>query len=119
MIFSKTALSLLCALLLFAIFVANFLNIIAINHSFSENQRKGENFTKYLAGKYGRITESKENLIWFLQVSNKSNWIYTNKLALFNCLDLSCIIPVNNTLFLYGVFKVQYPYPYIHTPLLF
>ncbi|XP_063619331.1 transmembrane protein 62-like [Cydia splendana] len=68
--FSKTAIYLLCVLLLLSIFVTNLLNSIATDHSYSENQREGENFTKYLADKYGRITDAKENLIWFMQISD-------------------------------------------------
>lgn len=70
MIFSKTAISVVCVLLLLSIFMANLLNIIATDHKFySENEREGENFTKHIGEKYGRITDSTKHLIWFLQVS--------------------------------------------------
>lgn len=70
MIFSKTAISLLCLLLLLSIFVAHILNIIATDHTFyEENENDRDNFTKYLSKKYGRITDTHQNIIWFLQVS--------------------------------------------------
>lgn len=77
MIFSKAAISLLCVLLLLSVFVANLLNIIATDHNFyAENRSEGENFTKYLAEKYGKITDTTENLIWFLQVSSNIASLY-------------------------------------------
>lgn len=71
MILSKAAISFLCVLLLLSIFVANLLNIIATDHNFHiENENAGENFTKYLGEKYGMITDSSANIMWFLQVNN-------------------------------------------------
>ncbi|XP_034827152.1 transmembrane protein 62-like [Maniola hyperantus] len=72
MIFSKSALTLVCVLLLLlSIFMANLLNIIAINNNFYvENKSQGENFTKYLEEKYGKMTETADKLIWFLQISD-------------------------------------------------
>lgn len=50
--------------------MSNFLNSIATDHNFyMENKNEGANFTKYLARKYGRITDEARNIIWFLQVS--------------------------------------------------
>lgn len=70
MILSKVAISLLCMLLLLSIFVAQLLNIIATDHNFySKNKSLGENRTKYLGEKYGRITDTPQNLMWFVQVS--------------------------------------------------
>lgn len=50
-------------------FMANLLNIIAIDHSFdSANKIEGENLTDYLGQKYAHIGDSPQNLLWFLQV---------------------------------------------------
>lgn len=69
MIFSKGAISLICVLIVLSMFMANLLNIIAIDHSFdAANKIEGENFTDYLGLKYGQIGDSPHNLIWFLQV---------------------------------------------------
>ncbi|XP_038214829.1 transmembrane protein 62-like [Zerene cesonia] len=71
MIFSKAAISLVCVLLLLSIFMANLLNSIATDHNFyNENKYEGENFTNYLGKKYGHITDSPNNLVWFLQISD-------------------------------------------------
>ncbi|CAH2230975.1 jg3446 [Pararge aegeria aegeria] len=71
MIFSKTAISLVCVLLLLSVFMANLLKIIATDHNFyAENQSEGANFTSYLGEKYGKINDSPHNLIWFLQISD-------------------------------------------------
>ncbi|CAH0714521.1 unnamed protein product, partial [Brenthis ino] len=52
-------------------FMANLLNIIAIDHTFDNaNKIEGENFTDYLGQKYGQITDSSHNLVWFLQISD-------------------------------------------------
>lgn len=69
MIFSKGAISFICVLIVLSMFMANLLNIIAIDHTFdNENKIEGENFTDYLGQKYGQITDSSHNLVWFLQV---------------------------------------------------
>ncbi|CAH4029319.1 unnamed protein product [Pieris brassicae] len=71
MIFSKAVFSVVCILLLLSMFVASILNTIATDHNFTnENKDEGENFTKYLAKKYGPISDSPNNLIWFLQISD-------------------------------------------------
>ncbi|XP_030036329.2 transmembrane protein 62-like [Manduca sexta] len=71
MILSKTAIGLLCVLLLFSIFMANLLNLIATDHNFyTEANNEGINYTKSLANKYGAITDSTENIVWFLQISD-------------------------------------------------
>lgn len=70
MIFSKSAIWLLCALLLLSVFMANLLNIIATDQNFySDNKNLSVNYTKHLERKIGQITDTSENLIWFLQVS--------------------------------------------------
>lgn len=49
--------------------MASLLNIIATDHNFyNEDKNERENFTKYLGDKYGPITDSTKNLMWFLQV---------------------------------------------------
>ncbi|XP_023936290.1 transmembrane protein 62 [Bicyclus anynana] len=71
MIFSKAAISLVCVLLLLSVFMANLLNIIATDHNFYvENLSQSENFTRYLGEKYGKITDTSDHLIWFLQISD-------------------------------------------------
>ncbi|XP_032515183.2 transmembrane protein 62-like [Danaus plexippus] len=71
MIFSKIALSIVFFLLLLSIFMASLLNIIATDHNFyNEDKNERENFTKYLGDKYGPITDSTKNLMWFLQISD-------------------------------------------------
>ncbi|KAM3963689.1 LOW QUALITY PROTEIN: transmembrane protein 62 [Aphomia sociella] len=71
MILSKTAISLLCVLLLLSILMANFLNSIATDHNFyTESKKEGLNHTNYLGKKYGPITDSTKNIIWFLQISD-------------------------------------------------
>ncbi|XP_049868323.1 transmembrane protein 62-like [Pectinophora gossypiella] len=71
MILSKATVSLLCILLLLSIFMANLMNIIATDHNFYvENRNEGENYTKYLTKKYEKITDTTQNLIWFLQISD-------------------------------------------------
>lgn len=71
MIFSKAAIGLVCFLLLISIFMANLLNILATDHNYySEHLKEGINYTKYLGNKYGQITDSPKNIIWFLQISD-------------------------------------------------
>ncbi|CAK1540627.1 unnamed protein product [Leptosia nina] len=51
--------------------MASLLNTIATDHNYyNENKDEGENFTQHLANKYGRITDTTKNLIWFLQISD-------------------------------------------------
>lgn len=51
--------------------MANLLNSIATDHNFNaENHDAGLNYTKYLEGKYGQITDTTKNLMWFIQVNN-------------------------------------------------
>lgn len=70
MILSKAAIFSLCVLLLASIFMANLLNIIATDHNFyTENKDEGLNYTNYLGKKYGQITDTTKNIMWFLQVS--------------------------------------------------
>lgn len=69
MILSKSTIWLLCVLLLVSIFMANLLNSIATDHNFyMENKNEGVNYTKYLGEKYGKITDTTGNIMWFLQV---------------------------------------------------
>ena len=69
MIPSKSTVWCLCVLLLISIFMANFLKSIATDHNFYlEDENEGINYTKYLSEKYGKITGTTENIIWFLQV---------------------------------------------------
>lgn len=69
MILSKSTVWFLGVLLLISIFMANLLNMIATDHNFYiENENEGKNYTKYLADKYGKITDTTEKIIWFLQV---------------------------------------------------
>ncbi|XP_021182226.3 transmembrane protein 62 [Helicoverpa armigera] len=71
MVLSKSTVWILCVILLVSIFMANLLNIIATDHNFYiENENEGINFTKYLGEKYGKITDTTEKLIWFLQISD-------------------------------------------------
>lgn len=69
MIPSKSTLWCLCVLLLISIFMANFFKSISTDHNFYlEDENDGINYTKYLSKKYGKITGTTENIIWFLQV---------------------------------------------------
>ncbi|CAH0702326.1 unnamed protein product [Spodoptera exigua] len=71
MILSKSTVWFLGFLLLISIFMANLLNMIATDHNFYiENENEGKNYTKYLAEKYGKITDTTEKIIWFLQISD-------------------------------------------------
>ncbi|XP_047530793.1 transmembrane protein 62-like [Vanessa atalanta] len=70
MYFSKAAISLVCVLLILSVFMANLLNIIAIDNFYAEGSNIGENYTKYLGKKYGQMTDSTKNLLWFLQISD-------------------------------------------------
>ncbi|CAH0750252.1 unnamed protein product [Diatraea saccharalis] len=71
MILSKATISFVCVLLLVSIFMANLLNIIATDHNFYlENKNEGMNHTRYLSKKYGQITDTTKNIIWFLQISD-------------------------------------------------
>ncbi|KAJ2950121.1 hypothetical protein O0L34_g11468 [Tuta absoluta] len=71
MIFSKVAISLILVLLLIAIFSANFFRIIATDQDFyTEDSDEGANHTRYLEEKYGDITDTTNNLVWFLQISD-------------------------------------------------
>lgn len=70
MIPSKVTISLLGILLLFSIFMASLLKIIATDHNFySENLEENSNHVKMLENKYGPIANSDKNLFWFVQVS--------------------------------------------------
>lgn len=71
MILSKTAISFLCVLLLLSIFVANILKIIATDHNFyTENEDETVNMSMYLGRKYRKMTDTSENIVWFLQISD-------------------------------------------------
>ncbi|KAJ0175725.1 hypothetical protein K1T71_008884 [Dendrolimus kikuchii] len=71
MILSKATLWFLCILLLLSIFIANLLNLIATDHNYyTEHKKEGINYTRYLGNKYGKITDSPKNIMWFLQISD-------------------------------------------------
>ncbi|XP_050347004.1 transmembrane protein 62-like [Nymphalis io] len=70
MYFSKAAISLVCVLLIVSVFMANLLNIIAIDNFYTDNNNVGENYTKYLGKRYGQMTDSTKNILWFLQISD-------------------------------------------------
>lgn len=77
MIFSKYAISLLFTLLLFSIFMAHLLKIIATDHNhYIEDKIDGKNHTRYLSQKYGLISDTPRNLIWFIQVSVYLNFSF-------------------------------------------
>lgn len=70
MILSKTAIWLLCVLLLLSVFLANLINLLATDHKyFTQNKNVSLNYTEKLGQKYGKITDTTENIMWFLQVS--------------------------------------------------
>lgn len=72
MILSKATVWLLCLLLLLSVFMANLLSMIATDHNFfTENDTSGINYAKKLENKYVKITDTTENIIWFLQVGYK------------------------------------------------
>ncbi|KAL4716335.1 hypothetical protein ACJJTC_006697 [Scirpophaga incertulas] len=71
MILSKSTISLLCVLLVVSIIMSNLMNIIATDHNFFKESNNDEmNYSMYLSHKYGRITDSPKNIIWFLQISD-------------------------------------------------
>lgn len=71
MITSKSAVWFLCILLLVSIYMAYLLKAIAMDHNFyMEHEKEGANHTVYLGEKYGKITDTSDNFIWFLQISD-------------------------------------------------
>ncbi|XP_075974163.1 transmembrane protein 62-like [Anticarsia gemmatalis] len=71
MILSKRTLWVLCVLLLVSIFMANLLNSIATDHNFYfDDKNAGVNHSQFLGEKYGKITDTSDNVIWFLQISD-------------------------------------------------
>lgn len=71
MLVTKFTLAVLCFVLLFAIYVANMMNLMAIDHNFyTKNEYRGYNFTQHLLTKYNTTSNSDENILWFLQISD-------------------------------------------------